>query len=149
MASGTINNKKQLSGSVTSRNASFTAKASASGGGSTDHNRLVNRELEDQHPISAITGLQGELDSKLNSKTAMPLIDEAISGKAKGLYFDAMKQLARKSYWYLTSEVDPVTKMGTKDSVISGPYDLGQGGGGGGGGVTTVSIKPHGGQQPS
>ena len=34
--------------------------------------------------------------------------------------------------------------MGTKDSIISGPYDLGAGGGGGsGGGVTSVSIKPH------
>jgi hypothetical protein len=33
--------------------------------------------------------------------------------------------------------------MGTKDSIISGPYDLGAGGGsGGGGGVTTVSVKP-------
>lgn len=146
MASGTINNNKKLSGSVTSRNASFTAKASASGGGSADHNRLINRDLENQHPIEAVTGLRQELDSKLNSKTAMPLIDEAISGKAKGLYFDAMKQLARKSYWYLTSEVDPVTKMGTKDSVISGPYNLGaggSGGGSGGGGVTTVNIKPH------
>ena len=139
-------NNKKLSGSITSRNASFTAKASASGGGSADHNRLINRDLENQHPIEAVTGLRQELDSKLNSKTAMPLIDEAISGKAKGLYFDAMKQLARKSYWYLTSEVDPVTKMGTKDSIISGPYNLGaggSGGGSGGGGVTTVNIKPH------
>ena len=32
--------------------------------------------------------------------------------------------------------------MGTKDSIISGPYDLGAGGGSGGGGVTKVSIKP-------
>ena len=33
--------------------------------------------------------------------------------------------------------------MGTKDSIISGPYDLGMGGGSGGGGgvVTTVRIK--------
>ena len=30
--------------------------------------------------------------------------------------------------------------MGTKTSIISGPYDLGQGGGGGGG-VTTVTLK--------
>ena len=32
--------------------------------------------------------------------------------------------------------------MGTKDSIISGPYDLGAGGGSGGGGVTKISIKP-------
>lgn len=146
MASGTIKNKTSLSGSVTGRSASMAAKASASGGGSTDHNRLINKDLENQHPIEAISGLRQELDSKLNAKTAAPLMNEAISGKAKGLYFDAMRQLARKSYWYLTSEIDPVTKMGTKDSVISGPYDLGMGGGSGGGsggGVTSVSVKPH------
>lgn len=31
--------------------------------------------------------------------------------------------------------------MGTKSSIISGPYDLGAGGGGGGGGTTTVTIN--------
>lgn len=31
---------------------------------SSDHNILFNRELDDQHPISAITGLQSILDSK-------------------------------------------------------------------------------------
>ena len=148
MASGTIKRKNNLTvtGSVANVTAGSTFKSSisgGSGGGSSDHNRLLNREADDQHPIEAITGLRKELDSKLDSKTALPLIDEAISGKAKGLYFDAMKQLARKSYWYLTSEIDPNTKMGTKDSVISGPYDLGAGGGGGGGGVTTITVKPY------
>lgn len=149
MASGTIKRKNNLAvtGSVANVTAGSTLKSSisgGSGGGSSDHNRLLNREAEDQHPVEAITGLRKELNSKLDSKTAMPLIDEAISGKAKGLYFDAMKEFAKKSYWYLTSEIDPNTKMGTKDSIISGPYDLGAGGGGGGGGgVTSVSIKPH------
>jgi hypothetical protein len=34
--------------------------------------------------------------------------------------------------------------MGTKDSIISGPYDLGAGGGSGGGGgagITTVTVQ--------
>ena len=31
--------------------------------GSTDHSKLSNRDLADQHPISAITGLQEELES--------------------------------------------------------------------------------------
>lgn len=31
--------------------------------GATDHSKLSNRDLADQHPISAITGLQEELDS--------------------------------------------------------------------------------------
>ena len=151
MASGTIKRKNTTSvtGSVANVTAGATFKSSisgGSGGGSSDHNRLLNREIEDQHPVEAITGLRKELDSKLDSKTAMPLIDEAISGKAKGMYFDAMREFAKKAYWYLTAEVDPKTKMGTKDSIISGPYDLGAGGGGGGGGgggVTSVSIKPH------
>lgn len=149
MASGTIKRKNNLTvtGSVANVTAGATFKSSisgGSGGGSSDHNRLLNREADDQHPIESVTGLRKELDSKLDSKTALPLIDEAISGKAKGLYFDAMKQLARKSYWYLTSEIDPTTKMGTKDSIISGPYDLGAGGGGGGGGgVTTITVKPY------
>ncbi len=31
-----------------------------------DHNRLLNRSLENQHPISAITGLQTALDNKVD-----------------------------------------------------------------------------------
>ena len=111
------------------------------GSGTSDHNRLVNREKEKQHPIDAIEDLREELDAKLDSKTALPLIQEAVNGKGAGLYYDAKKELARKAYWYITSEIDPKTKQGTKESIISGPYDLGQGGGGGGGGVTTVIIR--------
>lgn len=143
MASGKITNKTTLSGSISSGN-NLTSGTISGGSGTTDHSRLINRANEDQHPIEAITGLRSELDSKLNSTTALPLIDEALQGKAKGLYFDALKELARKSYWYLTAEIDPKTGLGTKNSIISGPYDLGMGGGsggGGGGGLTTVSIK--------
>lgn len=141
MASGKIINKNTLSGTLSAGNNLKTA-AVTSGSGTTDHSRLTNRAAVDQHPIEAITGLQAELNSKLDSKTALPLIEEATKGKAKGLYFDAKKELNRKAYWYLTSEVDPVTKMGTKDSVISGPYDLGMGGGSGGGtGITTITIQ--------
>lgn len=32
-------------------------------GGTTDHNKLSNRNMENQHPISAITGLQEALDN--------------------------------------------------------------------------------------
>ena len=141
MASGKITNKNTLSGAISSGNNLKTA-AVTSGSGTTDHSRLINRAEADQHPIEAITGLRSELDSKLNSTTALPLIEESLQGKAKGLYFDTLKELARKSYWYLTAEIDPKTGLGTKDSIISGPYDLGMGGGsGGGGGVTTVSVK--------
>lgn len=133
---GKINQQGGISGKLTA------------GGGTNDHNRLTNRDIKDQHPIEAITGLAEALGSKLDSETAMPLIEDAVKNKAKGLFFDVNKELSRKSYWYLTSEIDPVTKMGTKESVISGPYDLGAGGGGGGGGgVTdiklTVAVNPE------
>ena len=147
MASGKIVNKTTLSGSISAGN-NLKSAAVTGGSGTTDHSRLVNRAAPDQHPVEAITGLRSELDSKLDSNTALPLIDKALTGKAKGLYFDAKKELARKAYWYLTSEIDEATKLGTKESIISGPYDLGMGGGNGtgssvsGGGVTTVTVTP-------
>ena len=118
MASGKITNKNTLSGAISSGNNLKTA-AVTSCSGTTDHSRLINRAEADQHPIEAITGLRSELDSKLNSTTALPLIEESLQGKAKGLYFDALKELARKSYWYLTAEIDPKTGLGTKNSIIS------------------------------
>ena len=125
------NGKRTLTGSISSGQ---TLAGSVKGGsGTTDHSRLINRDQAEQHPIEAITNLRDELDNKLDSTTALPLINEALRGKAKGLYFDALKELARKPYWYLTSEIDAETGLGTKSSIISGPYDLGRGGGGGGG----------------
>ena len=153
MASWEIKNKKSLTASVSTENKKLTGTISS--GGTADHNRLTNRAKEDQHPIEAISGLQDVLDSKIDSEKALFLVNEAnksisdtataVKGKAKGLYFDAAKELnSRKAFWYLTSEIDSLTGMGTKESIISGPYDLGMGGGSGGsggGGVTTVTVK--------
>ena len=36
-------------------------------GGITEHNKLSNRDLPDQHPISAITGLREALDNVVNN----------------------------------------------------------------------------------
>lgn len=36
-----------------------------------DHNKLFNRDLLDQHPISAITALQTTLDKKVNFDQAL------------------------------------------------------------------------------
>lgn len=149
MASGKITNKNTLSGAISSGNNLKTA-AIAGGSGTTDHSRLINRAEPSQHPIEAITGLREELEAKLNSETAMPLIQDALKNKACGLYFDAKKELARKAYWYLTAEIDETTKMGKlgpNKTYLSGPYDLGMGGGSGaagviGGGVTTVTVTP-------
>lgn len=42
----------------------YTGIIVGAGGGTSDHNLLINRDLPDQHPISAITGLADELDGK-------------------------------------------------------------------------------------
>ena len=125
MASGKLSpTHKILSGDISSSSQHSLRGVATGSGGTADHNRLINRDKADQHPIEAITDLRKELDSKLDSNTALPLIEEAVQNKAKGLYFDAKKELAKKSYWYLTAEIDPKTNMGTKESIISGPYDL-------------------------
>lgn len=135
---GKVSTNKSHSGKI---QITPTLTSKTSSGGSTDHNRLFNREAADQHPIQAITDLEKILDSKLDSSTALPLINDATKNKARGLFFDAMSELDLKPYWYLTSEIDPITRMGTKSSIISGPYDLGMGGGSGGGGSSITELK--------
>lgn len=39
----------------------------------SDHRKLVNRDAENQHPISAITNLEAELDGKITSKEHQPM----------------------------------------------------------------------------
>lgn len=41
----------------------------------SDHNKLVNRELEDQHPIKSITNLKTALDNKMGSMDAISNTD--------------------------------------------------------------------------
>ena len=48
---------------------------SAGGGnGTTDHEGLFNRDLENQHPIKAISGLQDELDTIPKAITEIELM---------------------------------------------------------------------------
>ena len=82
-----LSQRPQISGTIT-----------AATGGTTKHDKLSNRDLPEQHPIGAITDLQETLDEKLDKETALPLINEAVKGKAKGLYYDAMKEFAKKPY---------------------------------------------------
>ena len=146
MASGTIKSKQSLNGSISATDQK-TATAT-SGSGVTDHNRLFNRDAANQHPISAITGLEDALAEKVNLTDISNIIAQANDKKVKGLFFDTNKQFAKKAYWYLTSEIDPVTGQGDPGAmgqyIVSGPYNIGAGGGGGGdsgsGGVTTVTL---------
>jgi len=133
--SGTINSTAPSTGSVTS-----------AAGGTSDHKRLANRSAADQHPISAITNLQDILDSKATKVELDELKAQLTEKRAKGLYYDFNSTFAKKPYWYLVSEVDSETGQGIPGDdgryIVSGPYDLGQGGGGGGsgGGITTVTL---------
>jgi len=148
MASGTIKSKQSFNGSISSRD---NKTATATGGsGVTDHNRLFNRDADDQHPISAITGLEEKLAQKVNTTDIANIIAQANDKKVKGMYFDVDKQFARKAYWYFTSEVDETTGQGNPgkngEYIVSGPYSISGGGSGdgsggsSGGGVTTVTL---------
>ena len=86
MASGKLSPTHTiLSGNISSSSQQSLKGAAAGSGGTADHNRLTNRDKANQHPIEAITGLRKELDSKLDSNTALPLIEEAVKNKAKVL----------------------------------------------------------------
>lgn len=86
-----------ITGKITSHK-TISGGTVTSGGGVSDHSRLTNRDLADQHPISAITNLQDLLDKKLDSDTAMPIIEEAIKNKAKGLYYGVTAEFPDKQY---------------------------------------------------
>ena len=83
MATGTITPNKSIAGTISKKTVGGTIATSV--GGVSDHEKLTNRDAPNQHPISAIENLSQVLDSKLDSETALPLIDEALKTKAKGL----------------------------------------------------------------
>lgn len=56
---------KKVAFTAANNAAGFSAAASA--GASADHTRLSNRDAADQHPMSAITGLQSALDAKADA----------------------------------------------------------------------------------
>lgn len=49
----------------------------------SDHSKLINRDLADQHPIASITGLENELNDKLEDIPAMT--NEDIENILKGV----------------------------------------------------------------
>lgn len=124
--------------------------------GTFDHEQLINRDSDNQHPINAVTGLENRLqlierainDSSVNQKIIDEISNQLNNGlktKAKGLYYGIARDEV-KPYWWLCSEIDPVSGQGTPSSIIAGPYDLGQGGGGSGGGsisMTTVDLTNY------
>lgn len=138
MASGTISTKHSVTGGINTHTA---VGAVSNSGGVTDHSRLINRGASNQHPISAIAGLEEELNKKLDAVSVVPVLNQAIKEKGAGLYYDLNKEFDIKPYWYVTSKIDPTTGQGLKEFIIAGPYDLGQGGGGpGGSSITDLRV---------
>lgn len=57
----------RVSGSGAQVTVKVTTGSGGGGGGVTDHNALTGRSDPDQHPIGAVTGLQGALDGKVST----------------------------------------------------------------------------------
>lgn len=63
------------------------AVAKAGGGsGTTDHSALLNRDLHDQHPMSAITGLEEALSTFQTADDVRKAIDKALGVIENGTY---------------------------------------------------------------
>lgn len=98
-----------LSTDDTRREAFLTAeqaKVQTGGGGTDDHRQLTHRSDPNQHPISAIKGLQDELDGKLNDddisdwakKPRKPIYDSAeIDDDTYGDVSTALSVLSKKT----------------------------------------------------
>lgn len=65
----------RVSGTGAQVTVKVTTGSGGGGGGVTDHSVLTNRAAADQHPIGAVTGLQGALDGKVS--TTDPRLSDA------------------------------------------------------------------------
>ena len=63
--------KTDTSGSTTISAGSSGGGGGGSSGGTLDHTQLNNRDVAGQHPMSAITDLDGTLKEKLNAGNAL------------------------------------------------------------------------------
>lgn len=56
-------------------------------GGTSDHNLLKNRDMNNQHPINAITGLEDALNNRVTNENLIAEVDSALkSAKDSGLF---------------------------------------------------------------
>lgn len=73
------------------------------GGGTTDHRQLSNRDAANQHPISAITGLQSALDGKQASgdyatSGELDALADIVDGKADAADIPSLAGYATEAY---------------------------------------------------
>ena len=75
---GKLSPVQTLRGNLAKQNQTLKGQIANKGGVITDHRLLNHREDEEQHPISAITGLQDALDD-LNEKISEPISFSLVS----------------------------------------------------------------------
>lgn len=102
-------------GSSSSSGSSSSGGASSSG--TTDHTRLANRDVSDQHPLSSITGLVDALAAKLDISIFSDLFEKVNIGTAE------TPEYAIKAKYGLYSD-QFVSTLGVDDTEgSSGSYD--------------------------
>ena len=76
-------NKYNLKADFNSNTDKFEVTINTSGAVVKDHNTLNNRDLSDQHPIKAITGLQEVVDEVDKLEHTEPITNEEIENILK------------------------------------------------------------------
>ena len=108
----------QKAAGTLNENELYMTPASQSGGGTKDHTELENRDAENQHPISAITGLQSALDEKQAVITDLNTIRAGASAGATAVQPETGKGLFSGNYNDLTDK--PTIPQAVSESTVLG-----------------------------
>ena len=90
-------------------------------GGTSDHRQLTNRDAENQHPITAITGLQTALDGKQPSgdyatSGELNALADIVEGKADAADIPSLEGYATETYvqnYHDNTKQDTITDLAT------------------------------------
>uniref|UniRef100_UPI0037DD2640 hypothetical protein n=1 Tax=Methanobrevibacter smithii TaxID=2173 RepID=UPI0037DD2640 len=85
-----------------------------------DHNKLFNRDKKDQHPISAITGLQEKITELENMSVELP---ESLLGFSKGIVTDLYGEEATKNN--LSKAIVDTLELSDVIIIPKGEYNFG------------------------
>ena len=85
-----------------------------------DHNKLDNRDKEDQHPISAITGLQQKITELENMSVELP---ESLLGFSKGIVTDLYGEEVTKNN--LSKAIVDTLELSDVVIIPKGEYNFG------------------------
>ena len=85
-----------------------------------DHNKLFNRDRKDQHPISAITGLQEKIEELESMSVELP---ESLLGFSKGIVTDLYGEEATKNN--LSKAIIDTLELSDVVIIPKGEYNFG------------------------